>query len=320
MRLSTIPQLPKHLTAALEQCGIRTDTDLLFSKTPLEVFSGLPEGIISLNDLIQHIEAVAEAASAPGTTAIETLLQAEQEMTVRIGVPIFDELISESSQHGVIEISGPRGSGKSSLALNIALRYLVKHIHASAIWFDTTGDFAPERGSLILESLTVQDITATLDRLQVCQSFDIDSVLNVLDVATDADPSWLRFVVVDTVTQLLGPNLSAVSAQGHSIMVHFMRYLREKSRFNQLTTIVLNNSIHVIPGSRNLIFNATDQQPALGPSFAFLTDSTLWLSKPDSDAEEDASKLTVEVLRSKTLPSRTWETFTLHDGVIYEAD
>lgn len=117
MRLSTIPELPKHLVTALERCGIRTETDLLFSRTPLEVFSELPKGTISLNNLIQHIEAVAEVASVPGTTAIDSLLQAEQEMGVKIGVPIFDELIGESNQHGVIEISGARNSGKSVSAI-----------------------------------------------------------------------------------------------------------------------------------------------------------------------------------------------------------
>lgn len=93
-----------------------------------------------------------------------------------------------------------------------------------------------------------------LDRLQICPSFDIDGVLSILDSETDCPfgvhflirlhpidyrfSSRCRFVVIDTITHLLGSNLSAVSAQGHAMMVHFMRHLREKARGARLTILV----------------------------------------------------------------------------------
>lgn len=110
MRLTNITRLSKELVAALEQCGIRTDTDLLFSRTPLEVFHSLPSGTISLNDFLESFNIVTEAVSAPGMRAIDNIMQ---DAWVKTGVMVFDELVGVSSRHGVIEISGARDSGKT---------------------------------------------------------------------------------------------------------------------------------------------------------------------------------------------------------------
>ncbi|KAF8349022.1 P-loop containing nucleoside triphosphate hydrolase protein [Amanita rubescens] len=319
MRLTSISQLPKDLVDALGKCGIRTDSDLLFSRTPLEVFHSLPNGTISLSDFLECFNVVTEVVSVPGMRAIDIFTQ---DAWVKTGVPIFDELVGESSRHEVIEISGARGSGKSA-TLNVVLHYLVEHPNASAIWFDTTGDFSAERITPILESLAAQDTASVLDQLQVCPCFDIDGVLSVLD--SETDPNELhrfrlrcRFIVIDTVTQLLGSNLSAVSAQGHAMMVHFMRHLREKARHEQLTILVVNNAIKARPGLNNSVASG-DRQPALGPSFAFLTDSTLWLSRCDlSGGDDDECTFKAEVLRSRKTPSRAWGKFRLRNGTVYE--
>lgn len=110
MRLTNITRLSKELVAALEQCGIRTDTDLLFSRTPLEVFHSLPNGTISLNDFLESFNIVTEAVSAPGMKAIDAITQGPW---VKTGVVIFDQLVGQSSRHAVIEISGARDSGKT---------------------------------------------------------------------------------------------------------------------------------------------------------------------------------------------------------------
>ena len=116
MRLTTISQLPKDLVDALGKCGIRTDTDLLFSRTPLEVFHGLPDGTISLSDFLECFNVVTEVVSTPGVRAIDTFTR---DAWVKTGVLIFDELLGESSGHEVIEIAGGRGSGKSASIFSI---------------------------------------------------------------------------------------------------------------------------------------------------------------------------------------------------------
>ena len=91
----------------------------------------------------------------------------------------------------------------------------------------------------------------------------------------------------------------------------------------------------------------TKRKPALGPSFAYMTDATLWLSKCDPDACEDDSGQepesedrgpihVAEVLRSKhtvgfhffasqsvanheAKPSKAWCSFRIRDGILSNA-
>lgn len=48
----------------------------------------------------------------------------------------------------------------------------------------------------------------------------------------------LGCIVIDTITTLLGPLLSAVSAQGHAMMIGFMRQLRLFSQSHSCSVLV----------------------------------------------------------------------------------
>ncbi|KDQ14816.1 hypothetical protein BOTBODRAFT_330184 [Botryobasidium botryosum FD-172 SS1] len=78
-------------------------------------------------------------------------------------------------------------------------------------------------------------------------------------------------------------------------------------------------------------FQGTESKPALGPSFTFLTDVTLWLSAGKSifEGDEECAKVeeesegsrivhVAEVLRSRDVPSRTWCAFAIRDGLTLE--
>lgn len=63
----------------------------------------------------------------------------------------------------------------------------------------------------------------------------------------------------------------------------------------------INNAIKARPGVNNSVVSR-DRQPTLGPSFAFLTDLTLWLSKCDPNgAGDDRCRFKAEVLRSRKM-------------------
>lgn len=93
------------------------------------------------------------------------------------------------------------------------------------------------------------------------------------------------------------------------------------------------------------MFAAIKRKPALGPSFAYMTDATLWLSKFDSGTPDDGqarapedegptSIRVAEVLRSKLTvsftpshffsistdvedkESKSWCSFRIRDGVL----
>lgn len=140
----------------------------------------------------------------------------------------------------------------------------------------------------------------------------------------------LSCIVVDSITPLIGPLLSPVSAQGHAIMTDFMYQLRTLARNNSMAVFVgglfmsssclielfrlyikvINNTTFCKPNNPNSAFESTVRKPSLGPSFPFMTDATLWLSKYEHHIEgggnDDDSGYTAhiaEVFRSKNTVS-----------------
>lgn len=175
MRLqSLIPTIPSDLVATLEACGIRTDADILFSGTPIDILQRLPPGVISLADLKRYIALVAESASARGISGDELYTEELQrrhahDMDITCGVEELDALVNGFGGGRVLEISGDRGSGKTVwttqvhhhisqprnqlLVSQVALRLLAAHREASVLWMDTTGDFSAERTGRIAQEL-----------------------------------------------------------------------------------------------------------------------------------------------------------------------
>ncbi|KAF8240706.1 P-loop containing nucleoside triphosphate hydrolase protein [Tricholoma matsutake] len=248
MRLAAfVPSIPGNLVASLERCGIRTDADLLFSAPVFEIFQRLPAGTVTLRDLARYVDTVAEKLSAPGISApkfLELELQAQANAPdLLTGLPELDELLGGFGGRRVIEISGDKRSGKSTLALHLVLRHLAHHGQSSIIWMDTTGDFSADRANQILISYDTQAASTALERLQVSLAFDVDSVHRVLDAlrsSLNSDATGLKVdcIVVDAITPLLGPLLSAVSAQGHAIMDGMMRELRALAQRHSLPVLV----------------------------------------------------------------------------------
>ncbi|KAG6887822.1 hypothetical protein C0995_012369 [Termitomyces sp. Mi166 len=318
MRLATlVPSLSAELVSNLEKCGVRTDADLLF-KPVVEVYRQLcPESGISLLDLERAVEVTAQLASAPGIAGDELLaqeIQAQAQAPALLsGVAGLDNLLCGFGGCRVIEISGDRQSGKTNffpertikedqtLALNIILRHLSGSSQAHVVWVDTTGDFSVEYAAQILKTFNSEATSTALERLQVSLAFHLEAAYTVLEELQYPSANLRNSCIVfDAITPLLGPLLSAVSAQGHSAMTEFMYHLRDFSRLHSCPVLVVNNTSLVVQNSKSA---PGARKPALGPSFKFLTDATVWLSKCDEYAnglDPDFAVRSAEVLRSRT--------------------
>ena len=117
MRLATlVPQISSDLVIALENCGICTVEDLLFSSL-IEIYGQLPVGSISLFDLQQLSSHVATLASASGTLGTELLRRQieahEMAPSLGTGVAELDDLLGGFGGCRVLEISGDTQSGKT---------------------------------------------------------------------------------------------------------------------------------------------------------------------------------------------------------------
>lgn len=121
MRLRTIlVDYPKALLDALEDMGINTPEDLLFSISIDALFRQLAPNTISLLDLSQAREKVISSLAAKGQTALNLLRhsvdRARHDVASRwsVGLPEFDAVLRASkSGCGVIEIAGGKRSGKT---------------------------------------------------------------------------------------------------------------------------------------------------------------------------------------------------------------
>ncbi|KAF4613995.1 hypothetical protein D9613_007604 [Agrocybe pediades] len=426
MRLSNlVPAIPANIVASLDAIGVRTEIDLLFSGSTFEIYNRLPANTLTLRELTEYTALAAELCAAPGTTAQEALRLEKEALTgddeLRSGLEELDELLRGLGSGKVIEISGDKGSGKTTLALNIILHHLASQpTPGTAVWVDTTGDFSSEKALNILACRQLDE--NILERVQVVLAFDIDfaqalledlssrhdvpvhrhnsrvriealyleekfaadlellhcarfcepfampreariddhifalaklvsfrtSLLDSPFVSTRATLSidnndlsllyWdakgtsvaldilsitplsdaltlrqrgLRFLVIDTITPLLGPLFSAVSAQGHAIMTDFMRQLQAFARKLGVTVFVINNtSGHGLEDNK--------RKPALGPSFVLLTDTSLWLQAiVDTSAETDAPILhSLQIVKSRSKPTGCSMTFCVRDSTV----
>ncbi|KAI0255071.1 P-loop containing nucleoside triphosphate hydrolase protein [Lactifluus subvellereus] len=294
--LSTfIPPLPETLVANLSALNIRTAPDFIFV-SPAELLRRLPTGSITFRELKHHIAHVTQAFAGPAITGDKLILDALAHLEpVRSGLPALDDLVGGSfggaSGGRVIEISGPSASGKTALALHIVLHHLGSHQTDAALWLDTTGNLAPARLATLASCSSNDEPVQPLTRLNIAPAFDTAAAARAIE-ALDTESgnnkpqrpaSRFRIVVLDTVTVLLGPQLSAVSSQGHAEMTTFMRLLREAAQKHALCILVLNDA-------------TAAGRPALGTSFAFMTDATLWLARGQG---QDRELRTAEVLRSR---------------------
>ncbi|OJA11134.1 hypothetical protein AZE42_02359 [Rhizopogon vesiculosus] len=330
MRLdSLVPSIPAELVVALNNsCGIRTDTDILFFGSSLDIIKKLPLGTVTLSDLEKFTQLIAERVSAPGHRGDEILAeisgQNERHSQVSCGVRELDDLVGGFGGSRVIEISGEKGSGKTALALQTVIQRLVADVNSSALWIDTSGDFSAEKTVQLVRHFDVAMSENVLERLQVSLCFNIEAVRDILESLRISLSSLrnvgptVRCIVIDSVTPLLLPSLSAVSSQGHAMMSTFMRQLRELAQTFGLTIIVINGTSAAAPFNPSSAFESTIRKPALGPSFTFMTDCTLWLRKTQDvlDSEGEFPVHIAEVFRSRTTRSKTWCTFKISRDIL----
>lgn len=330
MRLeSVVPLIPAELVAALDHsCGIRTDTDLLFFGSSLDIIKKLPLGTVTLSDLEKFTELVAEQASVPGHRGDEILAGSrrisEKHSQASCGVKELDDLVGGFGDSRVFEISGAKGSGKTALALQIVIQHLLANANACALWIDTSGDFSAEKTAQLVRYFDPAVSHTVLERLQVSTGFNIEAVHDVLEAlrislssSRTVGPA-VQWIVIDSITPLLLPSLSAVSSQGHAMMTTFMRRLREFAQTFGITIMVINGTSAAAPFNQSSAFASTIRKPSLGPSFTFMTDCTLWLSKTKDmpDSEGPFSVHVAEVFRSRATRSKTWCTFQIRHGVL----
>ncbi|KAI5892443.1 P-loop containing nucleoside triphosphate hydrolase protein [Schizophyllum commune H4-8] len=357
MRLAASLSIAPAVSEALASLGIVTDTDLLFGPPPHELLARLPPGTITLRQLQGAIESISAASSSQGlsvddllssSAAIQQKGGAASSSHASTGLPDLDTMLGNGGfvEGRVYEISGDKRTGKTCLALNTVIHHLVRYDTCHACWVDTTGDFTVEKALQVLGAATDDPYSTALDRFEVSLAFDVSTMFDVLQtLRMSSSYRQVRFLVVDTIWALLSPLFSNFSAQGHAIMTDLMHQLRQCAQDLNLTVLVLNNSSSLTPRDGPKAPNlsaceAATRRPALGPSFQFMTDATLWLSQAEvltvakAEGEKDSEmrdadgaeapepsqdaprQFICEILRSRLSPTGPWCTITIQNYIV----
>ena len=159
------------------------------------------------------------------------------------------------------------------------------------------------------------------------------------ETEVEAFKSQIGMIVVDTITNVVSSTVSKSQIQGQALLVSFMQSLHRLTSRNNICTILTNATVGVTssnnpnyqrwPDENVSVFASTSGKPALGKTFTFVIDTSVFMSTvPRSlqDAEnafgergEDSSFSKVFILevikdRCGTREGR-WVAFDLVDGV-----
>ncbi|GAA5934419.1 hypothetical protein JCM3775_000353 [Rhodotorula graminis] len=254
---------------------IVTDVDLAFAP-PLPPHPLLPP---TLFDRLQSLVTTNLAAPAlSGTYLLQQSRDRKGKQRERYSTSLddLDVLLDGGFCAGeLIDVCGPRRSGRTVFALYVVLLHLLLHADKRAAWLDPGGSFDAYRCLAILRDVLVprlyalggsfagddgkepapQDLAiATLDRLAVSSPRKSGDALDVLAAETEATgkAETLSMVVVDSLDTLVGGEaLSNGSAQGQANLIAFMRRMGTLARSTTapLAVLVVTTAIPLVSSS-----------------------------------------------------------------------
>lgn len=153
----------------------------------------------------------------------------------------------------------------------------------------------------------------------------------------DGEMGRLGMLIVDSITSVVSPVMSNSQIQGQALLTSFMRSLHHLTGRRHLCTILINAAVglntsnnpehQLRPEEHVSIFSSTLGKPALGKTFTYLVDTSIFMSAvprttqdataafPDS-GESFQKALILEILKDRR-GSREgrWAAFDIADGV-----
>ena len=109
---------------------------------------------------------------------------------------ILDDLLNDQIKKNIIiEIFGPNGTGKTHFLIDIILNFLES---GTVLFYDTTGEFRPERVSEIIKSRNLKP--EILEHLKIGRARNISEQINSISKIRSFDN--LSLIVIYNITDL----------------------------------------------------------------------------------------------------------------------
>jgi len=154
---------------------------------------------------------------------------------------ILDEILNNQIKKNItIEIFGPNGTGKTHFLIDIILNFLEA---GTVLFYDTTGEFRPERVSEIIKSRNLKP--EILEHLKIGRARNISEQINSISKIRSFDN--LSLIVIDNITDLFSFEYGKKenSIQKHNL---FMKYMHDLSflAIEKKIPIIITNQIRQI--------------------------------------------------------------------------
>lgn len=158
--------------------------------------------------------------------------------------------------------------------------------------------------------------------------------------ATDHDNGQIGMIIIDTIANVVSSLISKSQTTGQALLVSFMRTLSRLTMRHQICTILINAAVGVVTSSTNSsykrrpednvsIFASTMGKPALGKTFTYLIDTSIFVSMVPNRTEdaaiafgEDGSgrawrkAIVLEVIKDKCgAREGRWAAFEILEGI-----
>lgn len=153
------------------------------------------------------------------------------------GINEIDEFLDGGLKNGlIIDIFGAAGTGKTQLALQIALDPLIQN--KQVLLQDTTGNFRPER---LQEILTNRKLSPDLlDNLHVIRALNTSDQIKKLSSILEKNNYSL--VIIDNLTDLFSFEYAKkdYALEKKSVFMKYMRHLSQIAHSQKIPIIVTN--------------------------------------------------------------------------------
>lgn len=203
------------------------------------------------------------------------------------GSPALDRLLGGGvGLHEFTEVVGRSGSGKSQLAMSVAVSAAL--LGFPVLVLSSTNSFRPRRAVEIARNRKGPDVPRVLDLIRVVATFDIFDARNVLDQLLDDvrhnRPGTPRLVIVDSVAALAGPLLGGERGfAGQALMAHLAAALTQLTA--ECVGVLVTNEVRggetemaFAAGALEQLDRANCARPALGRSWTYVPSIRVQLS------------------------------------------
>ncbi|ORY08431.1 P-loop containing nucleoside triphosphate hydrolase protein [Basidiobolus meristosporus CBS 931.73] len=196
----------------------------------------------------------------------------------------------------LIEVSGPPGTGKTQLALQMTGLILAEDHTACVAYLDISRNFSLSRINEIVHSRghTGMDVNKLAARIKYSRCSDLYSFMDFLEAAKSQLKQWgnCRLLVIDSITSIFSSLIGVSYIKGRAMMYSAFRTLQDLAREHNLVVLIVNSAVG---NHSNLERGSLNTKPALGGAWSNLPYVQIFLTR---GRQNEKCRINCQILKS----------------------